>query len=105
MIRPTTSGVPPAAKGTITRTGLPGYCASAGGLAHDSASAPAKAARPSGCKPRRMAPPASELPSGRLHPRQQLECGLALDGPQIGGREAPIGDALVDLGAVAEEQA
>jgi hypothetical protein len=30
MMRPTTSGVPPAAKGTITRTGLLGYCASAG---------------------------------------------------------------------------
>src|SRR5262245_62711238 len=40
--------------------------------------------------------------STRLDARQQLERGLALDGAQIGVREAPIGDAPVDLGAVAE---
>src|SRR5262245_15213043 len=103
MMRPTTSGVPPAAKGTTTRTGLAGYCAKASVAAHGSDNAPASAARPIQRKPRRMR---SSLRwtrrSTRLDARQQLERGLAFDGPQIGVRKCPRGDALVGRGAVAE---
>src|SRR5262249_17623686 len=38
----------------------------------------------------------------RLEARQQLERVLALDGALIGGREAPVRDAPVDLRAIAE---
>src|SRR5262249_39671301 len=98
MIRPTTSGVPPAANGTITRTGLPGYCACAGMPAQATASIAVRAPSQS----RWTRPTCASLLSAGLDARQEPLRGPVLDGLQIGGIEAPIGDALVDLGAVAE---
>src|SRR4030081_2325204 len=106
MMRPTTSGVPPAAKGTITRTGLPGYCVDAGATAHKIPSAAVKATTCRPCNRRRRRVPRSMWVRGstRLKARQQLQRVLALDGAEVIATESPGGDALVDLGAVAERK-
>src|SRR4029453_2770465 len=100
MMRPTRSGVPPAAKGTITRRGLSGYCGDAG-AAEDKR--PRPAVNTTTCRlrnRRRINVPGSMRVRGStcLQARQQLERVLALDSAQIIGTEPPSRDALVDFG-------
>src|SRR5262245_17725651 len=102
MMRPTTSGVPPAANGTITRTGLPGYgCATA--PAHNAHSAAVETRTSRQRRSQRMVGSYGRFlsTSARLDARHELERVLPLDGQLIRGAEAPVRDALVDLRAVA----
>src|SRR5262245_41298610 len=99
MMRPTKSGVPPAANGTITRTGLLGYgCGNAPVASVHSAAARTRTAPQ---RPLRRIE-ASYAESARLDAGHELERVVPLDRLPIRRAEAPFGDALVDLGTVAE---